>query len=515
MSTITNLVQRYSSLGPSDCEWLGWLTRDWQLLADLATADLVMWVRGTEGKFIAVGQVRPSGAPTLFYRDLIGQEIREQWAAGVEEAFRRGETVRSSAPDWFDEIPAQLTITPVFSLRSEHGKSTRSEEPIAMITRHTNLSGPRHLTRQELTFREISDDLFAMIEAAEYPDLDAPDFPRKGAPRASDGLIRLDPDGVVTFASANALSAINKLGFGGELEGEVFADVAAHLVDDKRHVTVDEALPLVVTGRAPWMTDVDARGITVTLRAIPLHRQGTRLGAILLVRDTTEVRNQEQEIITKDATIREIHHRVKNNLQTVAALLRIQARRARSEEAREALLQAMRRVSSIAVVHDTLSGGFSQSVDFDEVFLRVMRLATEVAGSEGDKIRPELKGSFGAVPSEYATPLALALTELVTNAVEHGFDDNVEDGYVLVEVDRADDYLDVAVRDNGLGMITGHEGNGLGTQIVRTLVEGELAGSITWSSEPGEGTTVHIRIPKRWGVISNTGAVDIANSRST
>ncbi|MGO1545360.1 MAG: sensor histidine kinase [Gulosibacter sp.] len=509
MSSITNLIQRYSTLGASDRDWLAWLISDWQLLADLATADLVLWVRNDANTFVAVGQVRPSGAPTLFYRDLIGQEIREQWAEEVERAYQSGTTLRSSAPDWFDEIPAQLTITPVYSMRLEDGKSVRSESPIAVVTRHTNLSGPRHLTRQELTFREISEDLFAMIEAAEFPDPDAPDFPRQGAPRASDGVIRLNPDGVVTFASANALSAMNKLGFGGELEGEIFADVASTLVDDKRHVSVDEALPLVVTGRAPWMTDVDARGVNVTMRAIPLHRQGTRLGAILLCRDTTEVRHQQQELITKDATIREIHHRVKNNLQTVAALLRIQARRARSEEAREALLQAMRRVSSIAVVHDTLSGGFSQSVEFDEVFLRVMRLATEVAGGEGmARIRPELSGTFGSVPSEYATPLALALTELVTNAVEHGFGDDDTDGYVIVEVKREEDFLEIEVRDNGRGMVGGHEGKGLGTQIVRTLVEGELAGTIGWHSVPDEGTKVGIRIPKRWGVTSNTEPVD-------
>lgn len=509
MSSITNLIQRYSTLAPADRERLGWLISDWQLLADLATADLVLWVRTEAETFVAVGQVRPSGAPTLFYRDLIGQVIREQWANEVNQAYQTGETVRSSAPDWFDEIPAQLTITPVHSMHVIDGKPVRSEKPIAIITRHTNLSGPRHLTRQELTFREISEDLFTMIEAAEFPDPDAPDFNRQGAPRASDGVIRLDPDGVVTFASANALSAMNKLGFGGELEGEIFADIASTLVDDKRHVTVDEALPLVVTGRAPWMTDIDARGVNVTMRAIPLHRQGTRLGALLLCRDTTEVRHQQQELITKDATIREIHHRVKNNLQTVAALLRIQARRARSDEAREALLQAMRRVSSIAVVHDTLSGGFSQSVEFDEVFLRVMRLATEVAGGTGTgRIRPELRGTFGAVPSEYATPMALALTELVTNAVEHGFSDDVSDGYVIVEVNRADEYLNVEVRDNGQGMVGGHEGTGLGTQIVRTLVEGELAGTITWQSEPGKGTRVEISIPKRWGVTSNTEPID-------
>ena len=113
------------------------------------------------------------------------------------------------------------------------------------------------------------------------------------------------------------------MGFVGELEGESLAEVTTGLLTGK--LIVDESLPLVVTGRAPWRTDIEARGVTVTLRAIPVRHRGERVGAIVLVRDVSEVRHQEQELITKDATIREIHHRVKNNLQTVASLLRIQS----------------------------------------------------------------------------------------------------------------------------------------------------------------------------------------------
>ncbi len=504
VSRLSQLIGQHSELDSTDQVWLRMLLIDSQLIADMALADLVLWVRDAEGNFTAISQVRPASAPTLFYRDLIGQRVREQWEDEIRACYETGQTRVSSTPDWFDEIPAQLTTTPVFAKRRQGGGYVRSTHPIAIISRHTNLARTRQLTRQEATFRECADDLFEMISNAEFPNPEAPEFSRRGAPRASDGLIRLNLEGVVTFASPNALSAMNKLGFGGELEGEVFGEVAATLVDDKRNVTVDEALPLVVTGRSPGMSDVNVNGVNVTLRTLPLYRRGARIGAVVLCRDTTDVRHQQQELITKDATIREIHHRVKNNLQTVAALLRIQARRARSDEARESLLHAMRRVSAIAVVHDTLSGGFSQSVDFDEVFTRVMRLATEVATGEGaGRVRPVLRGSFGAVPSEYATPLALALTELITNAVEHGFADGVSverPGQLTVEVTPGADYLGIEVRDNGRGFSGEPDASGLGTQIVRTLVEGELGGNIGWHSMPGIGTTVEITIPKRWGV---------------
>jgi len=253
-------------------------------------------------------------------------------------------------------------------------------------------------------------------------------------------------------------------------------------------------LPLVVTGRAPWRSDIENQGVTVTLRAIPLRKDGKRFGAIVLCRDVTQVRLREKEMITKDATIREIHHRVKNNLQTVASLLRIQTRRTHSDVVKDALGQAMRRVAAIAVVHDTLSEGLSQNVDFDVVLERVLMLVAEVASAGSPAVKPTTKGSVGILPSEYATPLALVLTELVTNAVEHGLRGKA-DGQVGIESRRSRDSLMISVTDNGGGLKDGKVGDGLGTQIVRTLVDGELGGSIGWHHQQDGGTEVRINIP--------------------
>jgi two-component sensor histidine kinase len=213
----------------------------------------------------------------------------------------------------------------------------------------------------------------------------------------------------------------------------------------------------------------------------------------VLCRDVTELRRQERELITKDATIREIHHRVKNNLQTVASLLRIQARRSTSDETRESLDQAMRRVSAIALVHDTLSEGVNQDLNFDEVFDRVLLLTSEVAASHNTTVKTLIDGKFGQLKSEIATPLAVALTEIVHNAVEHGLANR--SGVVHVNAERKAKKLDITVSDNGTGLTDGKLGNGLGTQIIKTLIEGELRGTIAWLSPDEGGTRVVISIP--------------------
>jgi two-component sensor histidine kinase len=149
------------------------------------------------------------------------------------------------------------------------------------------------------------------------------------------------------------------------------------------------------------------------------------------------------------------------------------------------------------VVHDTLSEGLSQNVDFDVVLDRVLMLVAEVASAGSAVVRPETRGSVGILPSEYATPLALVLTELVTNAVEHGLRGKV-DGHVIIESRRSPDSLIISVTDNGGGLEGGKVGDGLGTQIVRTLVDGELGGSIGWESLGLSGTRVQISIPLRF-----------------
>jgi len=494
VSTLSDLVQAQGRSSDADIEWLHLLVGDWQLLADLAFADIVLWVPSAEGSFVAVAHARPSSSATLFYRDFVGQAIKPEWKQQVTQSFDTCSIVDSGAPTWYEETPTRVRAVPVVRRLSPTGAAV-SEVPVAIITRHTNLSEARTPSRQELTFNECANDLFAMIASGDFPDLGAPTGPRRGAPRASDGLIRLDVDGTVTFASPNALSAFNRMGFAGELEGESLAEVTTALLHGR--LVVDESLPLVVTGRAPWRTDIEARGVTVSVRAIPIRNRGERVGAMVLCRDVTEVRHQERELITKDATIREIHHRVKNNLQTVASLLRIQARRTHSDVAREALGQAMRRVAAIAVVHDTLSEGLNQNVDFDVVFDRVLMLIAEVASSHNTTVHPKSSGSFGNLPSEYATPLALALTELVTNAVEHGLAGKT-DGEVEIVAERDDEILSVKVLDNGVGLPEGKVGSGLGTQIVRTLIQGELGGTIDWHTLMGSGTEVTIEIPLTW-----------------
>ena len=487
MSTLSELIDKHGEPNKANTEWLNLLLSEWQLAADLLFADLVLWIPSKEGEFVAVGHARPSSAATVFFRDITGEPIRKEWLQLARQSFEDGEIAALKSSDNLSGLPTRLSAIPV---RGPIGKEG-TKPPIALITRHTNLADSRTPNKLQINYVNCGNELLEMIAEGSFPDYSTPTGPRRGAPRANDGLLKLDVDGVVVFASPNGLSAFNRLGVLGELEGKSLAEAATKIV--KKQSTVDESLPLVLTGKAPWRADLESTNLTLSIRAIPLLKAGARTGAIVLCREITELRRQEQELLTKDATIREIHHRVKNNLQTVASLMRIQTRRTKSPEAKEALEQAIRRVSSIALVHNTLAEGISEEVNFDEVFASSMRLVKELASGDSKNVKLLIEGKFGKLDSEIATPLAVTLTELVTNAATHGLGDH--GGLIAINTKRTAKQLSIEVEDNGVGLAQDSIGTGLGTQIIKTLIEGELRGKISWFSPKEGGTKVSISIP--------------------
>jgi two-component sensor histidine kinase len=493
MPSLSGLIKQQSNLSVRDAEWLNLLVNEWQLVADLVGADLVLWIPSkTPGEFIAAGHARPSGAATIFYRDISGEPTRAVWANQVRDAFKSGHVVDEVALASYDGIPNRFTAFPV-RRRVTLSQESVQPEPIAVITRHTNMADSRVPNKVQINYTTAGNELLRMISEGSFPDFGNPTGPKRGAPRANDGFLRVDIDGNVVFASPNGLSVFQGFGVERELEGEQLSKVVTPLIQRGDSKTVDESLPIVLEGKAPWRTDIESKYATITLRSVPLRAKGERIGALILCRDVSELRSQERELITKDATIREIHHRVKNNLQTVASLLRMQARRSKSAEAKDSLEQAMRRVAAIAVVHDTLSTGLSQDVNFDDVFERVMMLASELAASHGTTVNTRKDGKFGQLKSAVATTLAVVLTELVTNAVEHGLADR--SGLVAVTAERTAKKLEITVADNGRGLPESGVGSGLGTQIVRTLVEGELRGTIRWFSPSDGGTRAVVSLP--------------------
>jgi two-component system, sensor histidine kinase PdtaS len=489
VSTLRDLLEEHTSLDVAEVEHLHRLAGDWQLVSDLSFADLVMWAAvGSDREFVCVAQVRPTTAPTAYQDDQVGRIAGGPEVAHLAIARSQGRIWREGDPVWYGDTPARHEAIPV--------RRPGESKVIAIVGRDTNLSTARTPSQLELNYLTTADDLAQMIADGSFPPP-----PSAGestsAPRVGDGLVRIDSAGKVTYASPNAQSAFRRLGLNAHLVGEELAAVAARLAGDPLDgIEVADRISTALRGQAPVRKEIEARGATVLTRALPLMPAGVPIGALVLIRDITEVRRRDRQLMTKDATIREIHHRVKNNLQTVAALLRLQARRVSVPEARAALEESVRRVASIALVHETLSMSSDEAVEFDGIFDRVAAAAAEVASAES-RVALRREGTFGVLPAEVATPLVMVLSELVQNAIEHAFNSG-DQGEVVVSAERRRRELHVTVRDTGRGLPPRFDletSERLGLQIVRTLARGELRGSIELHPGKDGGTEAALAIP--------------------
>ena len=488
MPSVKDVVRRHTDLDEDDLAWLQLLLSDWQIIADLSFADLVLWLPDREGHgYWGGAQMRPTTGPTAFADDLVGAFVPTGRRALLDAAFNERRIAREGDPEWRDDVPVRVETIPVL----------RGDKLLGVIARNTNLLGLRPPSRLELSYLQTASDLTRMISEGRFPQsIERREW--SASPRVGDGFVRTDPTGVVSYASPNAQSAYRRLGLPGDLIGEPFADITALLVHPVVG-PVDEPLTVTLSGRAPRESEYGNAEATIVARVIPLEPGDEYDGALVLLRDVTELRVRERELITKDATIREIHHRVKNNLQTVAALLRLQGRRMREPEARVALDEAVRRIGTIAIVHETLSQTLDEHVGFDEVADRLSAMVTEV-GADVAPVTTSRSGSFGRLSAEIATPLAMVLTELLQNAVEHAFCG--KGGHIDLRVLRLAGRLEVVLHDDGRGLpvdfdpaTAGH----LGLSIVRTLVESELGGLITLSTGAEGGTRVDLDLPMRIG----------------
>ena len=493
MSALLDLLASQTHLDQRQTAHLQQLVAEWQLLSDLSFADLLLWVpTATDGEFLCAAQCRPTTGATAYLQDRVGERLSGSRAAALRIAMAESRIFRESDPDWEGETPIRREAIPILF----------DDRPLAVLGRDGNLTSLRSPSQLELAYLQSAADLASMVATGKFP---GPPSEREegGGPRVGDGMVRLDPEGLVLYASPNGSSAFRRLGFTGNLLGAPFGDVITELAGDPfKAADLTTMTAEALRGVHPLSRELDGAGAIVQFRAIPLHPRGVSLGALVLLQDVTELRRRDRQIMSKDATIREIHHRVKNNLQTVAALLRLQARRVANPEARTALEESMRRVSSIALVHETLSSAIDEEVAFDEVVDRLLSMLAEVAGS-GARVLVERVGSFGELPAELATPLVMVLTELVGNAVEHGFPGS-RSGRVQVAGSRARGVLTVEILDDGAGLperFSLDNSDRLGLQIVRTLVNAELNATLDLrgrgSDQPGTAVTLRIPLTRR------------------
>jgi two-component sensor histidine kinase len=490
MATLAELTTEHTSLPQPSVDHLLRLTVSWSLLADLSFSDMLLMTKVDEltnpgeDNFVVLGQMRPNNRSTLMNEDLVGTLQRGDAWPLVRQAFDGGmrvvgevmiENVEDRVPVWCVPVRFEGVIVAVL---------VRLQGP---------LRGPASLYEQ--AYLSVFERLCDMVADATFPYRED-DVAGPGMPRVGDGIILIDGDGLVEFATPNATNALHRLGIYAPAEGRSLDDLGL------RVRVIERTLEFGI----PSMDEIDrGHDVAIVFHCVPLLERGEVTGLITLVRDVSDLRKLNRVLLNKEAAVREVHHRVKNNLQTISSLLRLQARRSDIAETRTALLEAERRIRSIAVVHEVLSREPGEEVVFDEI-VRSLVLLVEDTVLALHPVEIVVNGELGVLSTDLATPLAVALAELLTNAVEHAFVDfggehNQHVGIVTLNLYQEDGNAIAEIRDNGRGLgedFSLEVPTSLGLSIVRDIIRAQLHGTIEMKSvaaDDGGGTYVRVAVP--------------------
>ncbi len=488
MATLAELCRDHTGLTADEVARLQDLTSSWGLLSDLSFADLLLYAPAVplpDASMVLLGHVRPTTGTTLYRADLVGQVFEPRRRPLIAECLDEGRIVDGTVHVGVDRDIGVLSVP----IRLDG-------HTIAVLARERLRPVDRPSSEQERTYLKVFDQFAAMIDREEFPYREEERL-RHRTPRVGDGLLLVDAEGRIEFASPNAVSVLHRLGMhrgviGARLDDTGLGSSMLRQAFARRSAVIDELDRGVEVG--------------VVSHCLPLLDGRSVTGAIVLVRDVTDLRRRDRQLVSKDATIREIHHRVKNNLQTISSLLRLQGRRLKSDEARAALDESVRRIGAISVVHETLAQSPDDDVAFTDIVRPLVRVVEESVSSPERPLEFTVEGEAGVLPAQITTTLAVVLTELLQNAVDHAYTGEAvpsdgTPGRVRIELERRTDALVARVTDDGVGLPDDfwlEDASGLGLTIVRTLVAAELGGAISLRPvSGGPGTVAEVRIPAK------------------
>ncbi len=486
-----DVVYKCVDLKPEDLALLQLIEKQMPIVSDISRADVLIYCRKSAHEAVVVAHARPHSILPVYPADLRGRIVSPGEEPHVFHALQRGRSARSHLVLIANGAPV---VRRVYPIRNREGVVIGA----ASIERN-HIEHVRHRRRSRVFQRAVIQLQHMLLRGQITGAEDLSPFGEH------DGILVVDVGWHVRYASGIATNLYRKLGY---LDSLI----------DKRISSLEREDELMVTQAMREIRcqerEAESGDRVLIRKAIPLLAQdgwrsklnwllGTPpteaklVGAILTIHDETEERRKEQELKVKTTMIQEVHHRVKNNLQVIAALLRMQARRVASEEGRRVLEDSVNRVLSIAVVHDFLSQHSSQAINIREVSRRIIQQTQEGTLDPTKGITLTLEGPSIYLPAQQATACALVINELLQNAVEHGYT-RLPGGKITIRLEDQGDQVEIAVIDDGQGLppdFSLDQVESLGLQIVSTLVQDDLRGEFELLN--GRGVRAIVRFPKQ------------------
>ena len=460
MDIIRELCQKYTDLTEEEIATIQGMSAVLQPLANLEDADIFIDCPSWDGDAIVVAEAKPSYVPSSYKKTVVGLLARKENEPAVARTFRLGVATKQMKAVTQENGRTIQSVEPI--------KNTAGDRVIGVLIREQRVDEQRQVSERlhfsEQSYEQIANALSHMVGSNNWL-----------TECIDEALLMVDRTGLVAFRNSLARDLYRQLGYIEDPLGQLYENVRlVERVDD-----TDQS------GYSVIETTVGRHSLSI--KRIQLESEDMAFAVV--IQDNTWKKEQEKALILKSVAIKEMHHRVKNNLQTIASLLRLQVRRSDNEETRKVLGESMNRILSIATTHELLAQSGVDQVKIGEVILNIKNNTVRYFARPHFDVNITLEGDDFEVDSDIATSVALIINELLQNSLQYAFQDR-ETGLVRIVVTRGELYSRIEVIDDGSGYdVENVRTDRLGLSIVQTMVKDKLRGTLCVESGPG-GTHV-------------------------
>ncbi|MFZ7946266.1 sensor histidine kinase [Neobacillus sp. 19] len=464
---VEELCTLHTSLLVEDVQRIKEIVVNLPLIADLNRANVFVDCPTKEGKHaIVVAEAAPTTVESVYKKSVAGKFVYEAFEPAVFFSLRTGK------PMFLNRALTQEGKTVDQSVVPIHGAGNLV---IGTLIMEKDISDQlQHQQKMEAlseTTKALSEIVIGFTE-------NRPIIPEV----IEDSLFFIDRDSKILYYNPAARNLLQEIGEEESKIGKLlvpFFPSIEDILEDPEDLIVEEVMML---------------NKVFQVKKIRLGSLDQSIGTFLFFKNITELREKERELIVKSVAIREIHHRVKNNLQTIASLLRLQMRRGLPEESKVHFVESLNRITSIASVYEIILS--NSSVDDVDIYSLIEKIGSTLvfeAEHENKKISIAYSGPKHLhIKTNKAVSAALVINELIQNCVKHAFNQR-NTGKINVVFEQKDNEIEIQVIDNGEGYAPNAKPS-LGLDIVSMMIEHDLSGHFS-INRAETGTIATVRFP--------------------
>lgn len=457
MNIIEDLCKKLTDLNDEEIEIICGMSNNLKPLANLEDADIFIDCLALDGNAIVVAEAKPDRVPSSYKKTVVGLLAKPENEPAVARTFRLGVATKQMKAITQESTVVVQSVEPIM----------HNDRVIGVLIcekkQDTTTANTQQLHFSTKSYETIANAISHMVEQNSWL-----------TECIDEGLVLVDNNGIVAFRNSLAHNMYQNLGFVHDILNQPYEDI--RLINTK----FDEYDKYTVIE-----TQVGEHHLSI--KAVILNTK--EMAFAIIMRDVTLRHEQEKELILKSVAIKEMHHRVKNNLQTIASLLRLQVRRTDNEETTQVLVESMNRILSIATTHELLARSGVDMVNIGEVINNIKNTTIRSSTRPSFNITSTIEGDDFKVSSDTATSVALIINELLQNSLKYAFPQS-DTGNVRIIIERGELYSQIEIIDNGCGFdIQNEKGDRLGLSIVEALVKDKLRGTFEMYSDEN-GTRV-------------------------